>query len=78
MAAHPRLSGRLLEGRAVIVTGAASPRGLGLAAATLMAEHGARVLITDVHEAAAVEAAQSLPGRGHFGARCNVTEKDEC
>jgi NAD(P)-dependent dehydrogenase (short-subunit alcohol dehydrogenase family) len=78
MAAHPRLSGRLLEGRAVIVTGAASPRGLGLAAATLMAEHGARVLITDVHEGAAVEAAQSLPGRGHFGARCNVTEKAEC
>ena len=68
----------LLEGRAAIVTGAASPRGLGLAAAKLMAEHGARVLITDLDAAAAAAAANSLPGTGHAGARCDVTNKAEC
>jgi NAD(P)-dependent dehydrogenase (short-subunit alcohol dehydrogenase family) len=74
-------AGPLLEGRSVIVTGGASPRGLGLAAAKLMAEHGARVLITDLDGAAAEAAAKSLPGshrQVHVGARCNVTDKGEC
>ena len=69
---------KLLEGKAAIVTGAASPRGLGLAAAKLMAEHGARVLITDLDAAAAEAAARTLPGQGHFGACCNVTDKTAC
>ena len=69
---------RLLEGKTAIITGAASLRGLGLASAKLMAEHGARVLITDLDAAAAEAAAQTLPGRKHFGARCNVTDKAEC
>ena len=69
---------RLLEGKTAIITGAASLRGLGLASAKLMAEHGARVLITDLDAAAAEAAARTLPGRGHFGARCNVTDKSEC
>ena len=69
---------RLLEGKAAIVTGAASPRGLGLASAKLMAEHGARVLVTDLDEGAAEAAARMLPGQGHLGARCNVVEKSEC
>jgi NAD(P)-dependent dehydrogenase (short-subunit alcohol dehydrogenase family) len=73
-----KTSGALLEGRGVIVTGAASPRGLGLAAAKLMAEHGARVLITDIDARAAEQAAASLPGTGHLGARCDVTSKAEC
>ncbi len=73
-----RMSGPLLEGRAVIVTGAASARGLGLAAAKLLAEHGARVMITDLDGAAAEKAAASLPGSGHFGAHCNVTAKGDC
>jgi NAD(P)-dependent dehydrogenase (short-subunit alcohol dehydrogenase family) len=78
-----RLSGALLEGRTAIVTGGASPRGLGLAAAKLMAEHGARVLITDIDGPAAEAAAKTLPadaGRRtkHFGIRCNVTDKGEC
>lgn len=73
-----QLTGRLLEGRSAIVTGAASPRGLGLAAAKLLAEHGARVLITDIDAAAAERAAASLPGSGHAGARCDVTNKAEC
>lgn len=60
------------------MTGAASPRGLGLASAKLMAEHGARVLITDLDSGAAETAARTLPGQGHLGARCNVVEKSEC
>lgn len=78
MASVLQLAGRLLEGRVAIVTGAASPRGLGLATAKLLAEHGARVLITDLDARAAQEAAQSLPGAGHAGGRCDVTNKAEC
>jgi NAD(P)-dependent dehydrogenase (short-subunit alcohol dehydrogenase family) len=76
----PRLSGALLEGRSVVVTGAASWRGIGLACARLMAEHGARVLITDVDGPAAERAALMLPGgrERHWGVRCNVTDKIEC
>jgi NAD(P)-dependent dehydrogenase (short-subunit alcohol dehydrogenase family) len=69
---------RLLEGKAVIITGAASPRGLGLASARLLAEHGAQVLITDLDASLAEAAAKTLSGRKHFGARCNVTDKAEC
>jgi len=72
------MSGALLQGRSVIVTGAASPRGLGLAAARLLAEHGAQVLITDLDAAAAEAAAKGLPGAGHLGMRCNVTVKTDC
>jgi NAD(P)-dependent dehydrogenase (short-subunit alcohol dehydrogenase family) len=69
---------RLLEGKTAIITGAASPHGLGLACAQLFAEHGARVQILDLDADAAASAAASLPGRGHFGLRCNVTDKPEC
>jgi NAD(P)-dependent dehydrogenase (short-subunit alcohol dehydrogenase family) len=72
------MSGPLLQGRSVIVTGAASPRGLGLAAARLLAEHGARVMITDLDAAAAETAARSLTGTGHVGTGCNVTVKTDC
>ena len=73
-----RMSGPLLEGRSVIVTGGASPRGLGLATARLLAEHGARVLIADLDGAAADAAAKSLPGSGHAGTHCDVTDKAQC
>jgi NAD(P)-dependent dehydrogenase (short-subunit alcohol dehydrogenase family) len=69
---------KLLEGKAAIVTGGASPRGLGLATAKLFAEHGARVLIADLDAAAAEAAARSLPGSGHVGTRCDVTDKAQC
>ena len=74
----PTLTGALLEGRGVIVTGGGSARGLGLATARLMAGHGARVMVTDVDGAAAEAAAASLPGPGHFGFACNVTRKADC
>ncbi len=68
----------LLDGQAAIVTGAAGPRGLGLATARLFAEHGARVLLLDLDAAAAQAAAATLSGSGHLGARCDVTDKAQC
>ena len=68
----------LLDGKTALITGAASPRGLGLATARLFAEHGARVLIADLDAAAAAAAAQSLPGQGHLGLRCDVTDQAAC
>lgn len=67
----------LLEGKCVVVTGAASPRGLGKAMAALFAEHGARVAILDLDETAAKAAAEDL-GAGHIGLACNVTDKPAC
>ncbi len=68
----------LLKDRTVIITGAASPRGLGLACAQLFAEHGARIQILDVNAEAAEHAAAILPGTGHLSGKCNVTSKVDC
>lgn len=67
----------LLEGQFAIVTGAASPRGLGKATAQLFAQHGATTAILDLDEAAAQSAAQDL-GPQHIGMACNVTDRSAC
>jgi NAD(P)-dependent dehydrogenase (short-subunit alcohol dehydrogenase family) len=64
----------LLKGQTAIVTGAASPRGLGLSMARLFAEHGCRVAILDIDGAAAAAAAAKVPGVGHIGLACDVTK----
>jgi 3-oxoacyl-[acyl-carrier protein] reductase len=48
----------VLDGKAAIVTGSA--RGIGRATAALLAEHGARVLVTDLDEDVAREAAEGI------------------
>ncbi len=71
----------LLKNRSVLITGAASPRGLGLACAKLFAEHGARVQISDIDGDAAARAAATLPVNSsgpHVGLRCDVTSKKDC
>ena len=68
----------LLDSKFAIVTGAASPRGLGKATAKLFAEHGATVAILDLNEDQAKAAAADLPGSGHVGLACNVVDKDAC
>lgn len=68
----------LLANRTAIVTGAASKRGLGRATAKLFAEHGCRVAILDLDKAQCDEAALSLPGSGHIGLACDVTNKAAC
>lgn len=67
----------LLTDRNVIVTGAASARGLGKATAKMFAEHGAQVAILDLDEGAAQAAAADL-GEGHVGLACNVVDKAAC
>lgn len=68
----------LLKNKIAIITGAASKRGLGLATARLFAEHGATVAIFDLDEVSAAAAAASLPGSGHIGLKCNVTDRAAC
>ncbi|WP_319413782.1 glucose 1-dehydrogenase [uncultured Cohaesibacter sp.] len=67
----------LLEGRFAIVTGAASPRGLGKATARMFTEQGATVAIIDLDEGQAREAAADL-GPQHIGMASNVTDKEAC
>ena len=50
----------VLDGKAAIVTGSA--RGIGRAAAELLAEHGARVLINDLDADLAEQAAAEIGG----------------
>ncbi len=68
----------LLKGKIAVITGAASPRGLGLAMARLFAEHGARVAILDLDAEKSKQAAMSLSRRGHMGFKCDVTKKPQC
>ena len=67
----------LLDGQTAIITGAASPRGLGKATARLFAEHGCRVAILDLDLGQAEEAAADL-GEGHIGLACDVTRRADC
>lgn len=67
----------LLDGKFAVVTGAASPRGLGKATAQLFAEHGATVAILDLDADQARAAAADL-GEGHVGLACDVTDLDAC
>jgi NAD(P)-dependent dehydrogenase (short-subunit alcohol dehydrogenase family) len=67
----------LLKGRTAVISGAASPRGIGLATARLFASHGARIAILDIDGAAAETAAAGL-GDGHLGVPCDVADRDQC
>jgi NAD(P)-dependent dehydrogenase (short-subunit alcohol dehydrogenase family) len=67
----------LLADKVAVISGAASPRGIGLATARLFASHGARVAILDLDEAGAHRAAAGL-GTGHAGFACNVADHASC
>ena len=67
----------LVAGRRAIVTGAASPRGLGKATARLLAAEGATVAIVDIDGEAAEQAAREL-GEGHIGYALDVTDDAIC
>lgn len=68
---------KLLDGQTAIITGAASPRGLGKATAQLFADHGARIVILDLDAAQAEDTAADI-GEGHIGLACDVTRKADC
>ncbi|MGY2909729.1 SDR family NAD(P)-dependent oxidoreductase [Bradyrhizobium sp. URHC0002] len=71
----------LLRGKTAIITGAASPRGIGLATAKRFAEEGARVAILDIDGTAAHATAEGLKEIGgglHIGVACNVADHNAC
>jgi 3-oxoacyl-[acyl-carrier protein] reductase len=65
----------LLSGRTAVITGGA--RGIGLAIGRLMVEHGARVVLGDVDEAAAKAAAAELGEPVAAAVRCDVTSESD-
>ena len=67
----------LLSDKICIITGAASQRGIGRATARLFARQGARIVVLDLDEGQARDAAADL-GHGHLGLACNVTDKQAC
>ena len=67
----------LLKCKTAIISGAAVPRGLGLATTRLFASHRTRVAILDLDLNLAREASASL-GNGHIGPRCDVTDSMAC
>jgi len=65
----------LLDGRTAVITGGA--QGLGLAIATTFVQHGATVVIADINEDAAIEAADALSNQGRaLGTAVDVTDGD--
>lgn len=67
----------LLKDKVCVITGAASERGLGKAAARMMAEHGAFIVIADLDAGAAAAAAADITKSG-FGIACDVTDPAAC
>ena len=67
----------LLENKVIMVTGAASPRGIGKAAAKALAAQGANVVVLDLRQEDAQAAAAEL-GQGCLGLACDVTDKPAC
>jgi 3-oxoacyl-[acyl-carrier protein] reductase len=67
----------LLEGRSVVVTGAAN--GIGRAIALLFAEEGASVVLADIDLDKAEEAAALIAEKGHsaFAIRTDVSQEDD-
>jgi NAD(P)-dependent dehydrogenase (short-subunit alcohol dehydrogenase family) len=61
------------RGKVVLVTGAG--HGIGLAIAERFAAEGARVVVNDVNEDRAIEAAASLPGGQGFAIAADVSDK---
>ena len=66
-----------LEGQVAVITGAASPRGIGWATAKRFADEGARVVVLDL-EAGAAQRAAALLGPEHLGLACDVRDEAAC
>ena len=67
--------GRLLTGRAAVITGSAD--GIGWTMANVFADHGAHLVIADIRGDAATQRAEELAGRGirAIGMACDVTSE---
>ena len=64
---------RHLEGQVAVVTGGS--RGIGRAIAERLADDGARVVVTARSADGAERAAAALPGEGHVGVACDVSDR---
>ncbi len=64
---------KILDGKVAVITGAA--RGIGLAIARRYATEGARVVVADLNEAGAQEAAAAI-GHDAFGLHLDVTRQE--
>lgn len=67
----------LLAGRTAIITGGASPKGIGHATARIFAQHGARVAILDLPETGPEDVAANI-GSHHLGVACDVRDENAC
>jgi NAD(P)-dependent dehydrogenase (short-subunit alcohol dehydrogenase family) len=67
----------LLADKVAIITGAASPRGIGKATARRFAEAGARIAVVDLDAAQSAAAAREI-GADHRGYGCNVADPQAC
>ncbi|MDB6178465.1 SDR family NAD(P)-dependent oxidoreductase [Paracoccus sp. Z330] len=67
----------LLDGKTAIITGGASPRGIGRAIAQSYADQGARVAILDLDAETASRTATEI-GAQHTGIACDVTDRNAC
>ncbi len=67
----------LLKDKVAIITGAASPRGIGYATAKTFAREGALVALIDI-DAKAVHEAASSTGPVHKGFTCDVRHAQRC
>jgi NAD(P)-dependent dehydrogenase (short-subunit alcohol dehydrogenase family) len=67
----------LLANKVAVISGAASPRGIGFATARLFAQHGARIAILDIDGPGAERAAAEL-GAEHRGFACDVADHADC
>ena len=66
-----------LKDQVAIITGAASPRGIGWATAKRFADEGACIVIVDLDALAAEQAARAI-GPQHLGLACDVRDEGAC
>ena len=67
----------LLANRVAVITGGAGVNGLGFAAARMMAEQGAKIVIIDLAGANPDKAAAML-GNDNLGLVADITDKAQC
>ncbi len=67
------MADRVLDGQVAVVTGGS--RGIGRVLARRLADDGARVVVTARSAAGAEATVAELPGDGHLGVACNVSDR---